>query len=152
MSASEMKDNSVLDELMSMKERMDMLCAKSFRRQKADRSSVCADENWRPPADICENRKEWVMKVDLPGVAESDVHMEIEDYHLTIQGKRSDILPEKDFKVFRSERPRGYFSRTFSLPSDIQTEAVTAEFERGVLTIKVLKNPGPSRKIKVRAE
>lgn len=152
MSVPETKDNSVLDELILMKQRMETLYSKSFTREEANTSSMQVEDRWQPPADVCENRTEWIMIVDLPGVAEADLQVKVDANELIIEGRRVHHFLGEDSEVLQQERPQGYFTRTFPLPSNARTEAVTADFKRGVLTVTIPKDRSASHKVEVRTE
>jgi len=105
---------------------------------------------WEPPIDIYEDPDEVVVKVDLPGLDQSDIQVQIEDDVLVIQGERNPESEEKKQNYHRMERAYGSFRRTFSLPVTIDQKRVAATCEKGVLTIVLpKKGEGKSRSIEV---
>jgi HSP20 family protein len=92
--------------------------------------------DWMPPVDIFENdQHEIVLKAELPGISREDIDLRVENNLLTIRGERKREQETKQESYHRVERVYGSFSRSFSLPSTIDTEKVGAEFKDGVLTV-----------------
>jgi HSP20 family protein len=104
-----------------------------------------------PSANLCETTDEYLINLDLPGVAKGDLSVRYEDGSLTIKGTRR--APETDkATVHLQEIFSGDFSRTFSLPSSIQVENISASVEEGVLTVRIPKQDSlKSRQIEIAA-
>jgi HSP20 family protein len=94
---------------------------------------------WLPPMDLAEQDDHFVLTADLPGLDEGDVNIEIQDNTLTISGERKSEHEERRRGWFRAERSFGSFSRSLSLPEGVDANAITAEFDRGVLEIRIPK-------------
>jgi HSP20 family protein len=94
---------------------------------------------WYPAMDLVETEEHFVLRADLPGVAESDVKVELEDNVLTISGERSTENEVKNGGFYRLERATGVFSRALTLPEGIDADAVQASFDKGVLEVRVPK-------------
>jgi HSP20 family protein len=94
---------------------------------------------WAPPMDLIEAADHFVLKVDLPGLGEEDVNLEVEDGTLTISGERKAVQESEEGGVRRYERAFGAFARSVSLPQGIDPEQVSAEFDRGVLSVRIPK-------------
>lgn len=98
-----------------------------------------------PKVDVRETDKAYVMDVDLPGVTEKDVEINLKDRVLTIasvqEADREDKKKEGKEEYIIRERRTACFSRKFTLPEDIETEKVSAEFKNGVLTITIPRRP-----------
>ena len=92
-----------------------------------------------PALDVVERESEFLLTVDLPGLSESDVKVEILDGTLTISGERSTSNEENKDGYRRLERASGTFTRTLSLPKGVDPAAVTATFKNGVLQVTVPK-------------
>src|SRR5689334_21268592 len=71
---------------------------------------------WIPATDLHEDGDDLVLRIDLPGMSEEDVNVEINDSLLSVSGERSTDREERSGQVYRSERTFGQFNRTFSLP------------------------------------
>ena len=94
---------------------------------------------WMPAMDLVETDDNFVLRADLPGLGEDDVTIEFEDGTLTVSGERKAEHESKNEGYYRVERAFGAFSRSLTLPQGIDPEAVTANFENGVLEIRVPK-------------
>src|SRR3954468_18828072 len=92
-----------------------------------------AAQRWLPPMDLVEAEDHYVLKADLPGLAEDDVAFEFADGTLTLSGERKVEYERKDKGYVRLERSFGKFSRSLTLPDGIDPDAITAEFHNGVL-------------------
>ncbi len=91
--------------------------------------------------------------LELPGVKAEDIDVSVHEGHLTIKGEKLSEREEKGRTYFFSEREYGAFERSFRLPTDAQSDKVTADFKDGVLTVTVPKvgpPSGRSKKIKVK--
>ena len=100
---------------------------------------VDAKLQWAPSADISETDQEYLVRAELPAVQKEDVHVTLEDGVLTIRGERRQRQTEKTEKFHRVESFSGEFSRSFSLPEDVDAAAVRAESKDGVLTVRIPK-------------
>jgi HSP20 family protein len=98
-----------------------------------------AGRRWVPPMDVVEAEDHFVLKADLPGLSEEDVSIEIQDGNLTISGQRKAEHESSEKGWYRIERSFGSFQRSLSLPEGIDADGVTANFERGVLEVRIPK-------------
>jgi HSP20 family protein len=94
---------------------------------------------WSPAMDLVETDDHLVLRADLPGMDEKDIEIEIKDGVLTVTGERKAEQESKDEGFYRVERSFGRFSRSLSLPDGIDSDQVTANFDRGVLEVKIPK-------------
>lgn len=105
-----------------------------------------ATADWRPAADISETGKEYLIKAELPAVKKEDVDVSVHDGVITIKGERIE-KSDDDEKQHRVESFRGSFSRSFSLPADVDESAISAESKDGVLQVHLpkteVKQPQP---------
>jgi HSP20 family protein len=79
------------------------------------------------------------LKLDVPGIDEKDIDVRLENNLLTVTGERKFEKEEKEENYRRVERQYGSFSRTFTVPSTLDPESVTASYDKGVLKIKLAK-------------
>ncbi|MCC7241114.1 MAG: Hsp20/alpha crystallin family protein [Acidobacteria bacterium] len=94
--------------------------------------------NWVPAVDIFENeKKELVIKAELPDVNRDDVSVTVENNTLTLSGERKVDTEVKKEHYHRIERAYGSFSRSFSLPATVDSGKVAADFKNGVLTVRL---------------
>src|SRR4051794_34429621 len=94
---------------------------------------------WHPAMDLVETEDHFVLRADLPGVAENDVKVELEDNVLTIAGERRHEQEGKKGGYYRIERATGTFGRTLTLPEGVDPDAVEAHFDKGVLEVRIPK-------------
>ena len=109
-----------------------------------------ASQSWIPSADVWETDSEIVYAVDLPGIPEDKIAVELEDGALTITAERERAHTAEDGRYFRFERRFGTFTRTIGLPQGIAEEAVNAKYTNGVLEVHVAKPEQPKpRKVPI---
>lgn len=101
-----------------------------------------SNRDWSPAVDIHETADAFSITSDLPGLSKDDLDISVEDNVLTISGERSSETKsdEESGTWRRVERSFGSFSRSFSLPSSVDTSKVEATFENGVLELHVPKH------------
>jgi HSP20 family protein len=97
------------------------------------------DAGWLPAVDIVELEKEYVLKLDLPDVKREDVQIYAEAGDLVIKGTRKFERDVKDVKVLRREVGYGEFERMFTLPENVDVNAIKAECKDGVLRVHLPK-------------
>ncbi len=79
------------------------------------------------------------MKMEVPGIDERDIDVRIENNTLTVHGERKMEKDEKEENFRRVERQYGSFTRSFTLPSSVDTGQVNADYDKGVLKISMAK-------------
>ena len=94
---------------------------------------------WIPAMDLVETGDHLVLRADLPGMTEDDIEIEIKDGVLTVSGERKSERESKGEGYHRVERAFGSFSRSLSLPEGVDTGKVEANFDKGVLEVRVPK-------------
>ncbi len=94
-----------------------------------------------PSFDVKESPDAYQFRADLPGILEADLEISLEGSRLTVAGKREEEALNDGERIHLSERSHGRFSRTFTLPEDVEGEKVVAELRNGVLTLMVPKRP-----------
>jgi HSP20 family protein len=94
---------------------------------------------WVPAMDLVEDKDNLVLRADLPGLTEDDVNIEVKDGMLTISGERKTKEKKEEEGYYRVERAFGTFSRSLTLPDGIDPEQVNAEFDNGVLEVRIPK-------------
>ena len=123
-------------ELEAIQNRLNRLFTESPARGD---EGVAFFSDWAPAVDIQETDKEYLVKADLPDVNKENVKVELTDGMLVIQGERKTEKDEKGKKFHRVERAYGKFVRRFSLPTEVDTTGVAAEFKDGVLNVHLPK-------------
>ena len=100
-----------------------------------------------PKVDVRETPDAYILDMDLPGLTEKDVEINLKDRVLSISSKMEEKKEEKkDGEWLIKERRSSCFSRRFTLPQDIDAEKVTAEFKHGVLSVNSPRKPEPQAK------
>jgi HSP20 family protein len=94
---------------------------------------------WIPAMDLVETDDHLILRGDLPGMTEDDIDIEIKDNVLTVSGERKSDHEEKGEGFHRVERSFGSFSRSLTLPQGIDADQVEANFDKGVLEVRVPK-------------
>lgn len=94
---------------------------------------------WAPAVDIYETEQELVVKADLPDIDPKDLDIRVENNLLTIRGERKFEKKVTEDSYLRVERAYGSFSRSFSLANTVNSEAIKADYQNGVLTLNVPK-------------
>ena len=92
-----------------------------------------------PPVDVYEDEHNIVLKLEVPGIEEKDIDVQVHGNTLTVRGERKFEHEEKQENFHRIERSYGAFSRSFTLPDTVDTNSVTADYENGVLKVKLAK-------------
>jgi HSP20 family protein len=111
------------------------------RYTRAARNNLLRGEGdlWTPSADITETDKEYLIKANLPEVRKEDVKVTLENGAITISGERKREKEEKGEHEIRMESFYGMFTRSFSLPDNVDSRNVRAESKDGVLKIHIPK-------------
>ena len=110
------------------------------------------DASWTPAVDIHEEPKQFIVHADLPGVKPADIEITADKGVLTLRGTRNFEQKSDDGHYSRVERVNGKFLRTFSLPDNVQTDAIRAQFKEGVLELTIPKiAKAEPRRIEVQA-
>ncbi len=120
-------------ELQALQERIDKLFEESMRGRDI------APAAWTPAVDIYETDDAIILEAELPGMNEKDIEVKIEDNVLTIRGERKFEEERNEENYYRMERFYGTFQRSFTLPPNVDTEKVKAEYKKGILKVTLPK-------------
>ena len=123
-------------EFVTLQDRMNRLFRDSYGQESQE---ALTTTSFAPPVDVYEDEHSVVMKIEVPGIDEKDVDVRIENNTLTVHGERKFEKDEKEENYRRVERSYGSFTRTFTLPNMIDAEQVTADYDKGVLKIRLAK-------------
>jgi HSP20 family protein len=124
-------------EITSIQSEMNRLFNTFFDTPTAGNGS--AARRWIPAMDLVETDDHFVLKADLPGLKEEDVSIEVEENVLTVSGEREAEHEDKREGYVRVERSYGSFRRSLTLPEGVDAEAVGANFDNGVLEVRIPK-------------
>ena len=103
---------------------------------------------WVPAMDLAETDDHLVLRADLPGLEREDVDIEIKDGVLTVSGERKSEHNERSEGYYRVERAFGSFSRSLTLPEGTDAERISADFDKGVLEVRIPK-PEETKPVRV---
>jgi HSP20 family protein len=98
-----------------------------------------ASRRWVPPMDLVEADDHFLLKADLPGLTEGDVSIEVHDGTLSISGERRIEHDSRERGFTRIERAFGSFNRSLTLPDGVDSDSISAHFDRGVLEVRIPK-------------
>jgi HSP20 family protein len=121
--------------LSTLQDQVNRLFESSFKT--GQENSALA--TWAPAVDVYETENELVIKADLPEVEEKDIDVRVENNMLTIRGERKLEQSVKEDNYLRVERAYGSFSRSFSLPNTVNSNAIEATYKNGVLRVELPK-------------
>jgi HSP20 family protein len=117
--------------------RMNRLFRESYSPEAPEEALTTT--SFAPPVDIYEDEHNITLKLEVPGIDEKDIDVRIEGNTLTVHGERKIEKEEKEENFRRVERQYGSFTRSFTLPSSVDTGQVSANYDKGVLKIKLAK-------------
>ena len=129
-----------LREFSAMQDRMNRLnrlFRESYNPEGPEEALTTA--SYAPPVDIYEDEHNITLKLEVPGIDEKDIDVRIEGNTLIVHGERKIEKEEKEENFRRVERQYGEFTRSFTLPSSVDTGQVSAHYNKGVLKINLAK-------------
>jgi HSP20 family protein len=110
-----------------------------FRESYSGPEEALTTTSFAPPVDIYEDEHTITLKLEVPGIDEKDIDVRIEGNTLTVHGERKIEKEEKEENFRRIERQYGSFTRSFTLPSSVDTGQVNAHYDKGLLKISLAK-------------
>ncbi|HET6855186.1 MAG TPA: Hsp20/alpha crystallin family protein [Pyrinomonadaceae bacterium] len=134
-----------LQDLMVLQDRMNRLFEDATQR-RTQAGTTASDEferaDWTPPSDIYETESGYLIAIDLPGIKREELQIDIDENRLIVKGTRE----VAESRQHRTERPRGKFLRTFSVPASVDQSQIGAEYKDGVLQIRLPRRSEPKPK------
>ena len=128
------RELSTMQDLMN---RMNRLSRES--RSPEGPEDALTTTSFAPPVDIYEDEHSITLKLEVPGIDEKDIDVRIDNNTLTVHGERKIEKEEKEENFRRVERQYGSFTRSFTLPSSVDSGQVSADYNQGVLKINLAK-------------
>lgn len=119
----------------TLQEQVNRLFSDVFERSSQESNL----STWAPAVDIAETEHELVVKADLPGVDPKELDIRVENNVLTIRGERKFEKKVNEDNYLRVERAYGSFTRSFSLSNTVNSEAIKADYQNGVLSLSIPK-------------
>ena len=123
-------------EFVTLQDRMNRLFRDSYPE---GREEALTTSTFAPPVDVYEDEHSITLKIEVPGMDEKDIDVRLENNTLTVHGERKFEKEEKEENYRRVERQYGSFTRTFTLPTTVDSENVSANYDKGVLKITLPK-------------
>jgi len=138
-------------EMQQMQDRINRLFRQSLIRSNAfaGPSSPGLSSFYEPDLDIRDMKDHYILTLDLPGMDKDKINVEVTEHDIVISGERDDRSEEQDDRhgFYRMERRFGSFSRRLPLPDDATPDGVSADYEKGVLEIRIpKKDPAEGKK------
>lgn len=94
---------------------------------------------WAPAFDVYEEKDNFIVKAELPGMKKEDISVSLHEGNLIISGERKSETKSEGTEVYRAERFFGKFQRAVSLPTMVAANNVKAEYKDGILTVTLPK-------------
>jgi len=123
-------------EFSTLQDRMNRLFQQSF---SDGREEALTTSTFAPAVDVYEDEHNVTLKIEVPGIEEKDIDVRVENNTLTVHGERKFEKEEKEENFRRVERQYGSFTRSFTLPNTVDHESITANYDKGMLKIKLAK-------------
>lgn len=145
------KNENVNDPFLSFRREVDRLLDNFFDGFGGGNLPALRNGGWSadvPSLDVTDSDKELVIEAELPGMSEKDFEVSLVADLLTIKGEKTHEHEEKEGKRHYVERSYGSFSRSIRLPFDASEQDVDADFDKGVLTIRIPKPADIQSKMK----
>ncbi len=124
-------------EFNTLQDRINRVFRESYSGSGQDDSLTTS--SFAPAVDVYEDEHKVALKIEVPGIDEKDIDVRVENNTLTVHGERKIEKEEKEENYRRVERQYGSFTRTFTLPTTVDTEKVSATYDKGVLKIALPK-------------
>ena len=125
-------------EMNTLQNRLNHLLADSFFQTGRSDDDMSMG-TWHPVVDMYDEDDKIVIKAELPGMDKKDIAIDVKDRVLTLSGERNTDNEVKEENYYRRERVYGKFQRAFSLPADVDSDKIKADFKEGLLKIEVPK-------------
>ncbi len=134
-----------IENMLRMQENINQVFRKHFEEmnQPEDGQQSC----WTPPVDIFESEKEYLIRLEMPGVLKEDVKIDFNDNVIAVNGerKRDSSLVRENFH--RMECSSGKFTRSFSIPQHVDGEKIEGSLRDGILSIRIPKSEKSLKKV-----
>src|ERR1700734_4212451 len=122
-------------EVSTLQDRINRVFRESYT---GGQDEALTTSTFAPAVDVYEDEHKVALKIEVPGIDEKDIDVRVENQTLTVHGERK-IEKKKEENYRRVERQYGRFTRTFTLPQTVDSEKVSANYDKGVLNITLPK-------------
>ena len=130
--------NDPFRELATLQNRLNQAFDSTLARPTRNEEELFTG-TWAPPVDIIETKDKTILKAELPGFDENQIQLRFEDGVLSLEGERKFEKDNGDENYHRVERSYGKFVRSFTIPSNVDNEHISAAFDNGILTVELPK-------------
>ena len=126
-------------EFSTLQDRINRVFRESYGHGPEGRDESLTTSSFAPAVDVYEDEHTVTLKIEVPGIDEKDIDVQLENNTLTVHGERKIEKEEKEENYRRVERQYGSFTRTFTLPPTVDAEKVSANYDKGVLKVVLPK-------------
>ena len=131
--------------LQTIREDFDRLAERLFGGSFFGPAPRVFETLWAPNLDFSETEKEYIVRLEAPGMPKDDLHLNLEGQTLTISGERDFANEEKTEEYFWREREQGRFVRSVQLPTTVDPTKVEAACTNGIMTIRLPKKESAAK-------
>ena len=139
-----------LEELGRIQDRINSLFEQALLTSDYEDREGGLPGTWAPAVDVLETGEAYLIFAELPGVRRDDIQLQVKERRLEISGRRHPLGENRNF--LRMERSYGPFRRTFDLGAPVDTDAISAAFEAGVLRVRVPKAQKNATRVEITEE
>jgi HSP20 family protein len=141
-----------LEELARIQDRINSLFEQALLPAEFDdrEGGMGLPGTWAPAVDVLETEDSYLLFAELPGVAKEDIQLQVRERRLELSGRRHSLGENRNF--LRMERSYGPFRRAFELGMPVDTEGISAHFDRGILRVVIPKQAGGMTQVPVKEE
>ncbi|UCE08873.1 MAG: Hsp20/alpha crystallin family protein [bacterium] len=125
------------EELATMRRQMDRLMESFWGREPFAK----LEGKWTPAIDVIEDENEILVKIEVPGMDQKDISIQLSGDNLIVKGERKEEKEEKKKHYHRMERWSGAFQRIIALPVGVDAEQIKANYHKGLLNVHLPKKP-----------
>ena len=125
-------------DMVTLRDQINRVFDESIRQDAGRRESAPA-RAWAPAVDVLEDAESIIIKADLPGLKQDDIHIDLTGDTLTLKGERRFEEEQRRENYLRIERTYGSFQRSFQLGVPVDADKVKAAYQDGTLTIIIPK-------------
>ena len=139
-------------DMVTLRDQINRMFEESMSRNTGRPAAPAPSRTWAPVVDILEDNDKIAIKVDLPGIKQDDIHIDLTGDVLTLSGERRFEDEERKDSYVRVERIYGSFQRSFQLGVPIEVDKVTASYQDGILTVTLPKSEAVKpRRVEIKA-
>lgn len=111
-------------------------------------SSLLGNSDFWPSLNISSDGKTYLVTLDVPGMKQADMEIEVRGGILAIKGQKQEEVEDKERYFYRVERSYGVFQRTLDLPEDANADDINATMQDGVLSLTIPRNETKDKQVK----